>query len=518
MTERWLSAAPRYDEHEVTSAMSEDERERRTVRLPTQVPGLDRVMEGGLFHGGVYMVMGLPGAGKTILGSQICFEHVRSGGKALYLTLLTESHARLISSLREMEFFEPSFLANGLSYLSGYQALESEGLEGLLSLIRGAVRDHQATFLVIDGLVTSTTNNGSNVALKKFIHQMQIFVELMGCTTLLLTGARNGETNYAEQTMADGLIRLSTIRAGMRAVRELEVLKHRGSPSLLGAHSFEISKVGISVYPRTEAAVGRVAVGYSQPGTISTGIASLDEILGGGLLGTSSTFVLGAPGSGKTSLGLHFLDAGARAGEQGLYFGFFEQPERVRSKAQLLSLPFDDHVRRGIVEILWRAPLEQLADALSQTLLETVDRRGVRRLFLDGLAGLCEGILYPERVRAFVTALLNALQAKGVTTLVADETEQLFGPYPDSSVRGIGSVVDNIIFLRYVELRSQLRRLISVMKVRQGPYDSSLREFSIGPTGFQVASTFESAEAILSGLARPILDPNVAKPARRKRN
>jgi circadian clock protein KaiC len=497
--------------------MNEDERERRAIRLPTRVPGLDTVMEGGLFRGGVYMVMGLPGAGKTILGNQICFEHVRSGAKALYITLLTESHARLISSLREMGFFDPSFLANGLSYLSGYQALESEGLDGLLSLIRASVRDHQATFLVIDGLVTVTPNNGSHVALKKFIHELQIFVELMGCTTLLLTGARNGETNYAEQTMADGLIRLSTVRVGMRAVRELEILKHRGSPSLLGGHSFEISNLGISVYPRTEAAVGRAEKVPPPSGTISTGVATLDEILGGGLLGSSSTFVLGAPGTGKTTLGLHFLDAGARAGETGLYFGFFEQPERVRSKAQLLSLPFEDHVRKGLVEILWRAPLEQLADALSKMLLETVERRGVRRLFLDGLAGLCEGIVYPERVRAFVTALLNALQAKGITTLVADETEQLFGPYPDSSVKGIGSVVDNVIYLRYVELRSQLRRLISVMKVRQGVYDSSLREFSIGPTGFQVASTFESAESILSGLARPVLNPET-KPARRRRS
>jgi circadian clock protein KaiC len=518
MTERSLSAAPRHDEHEVTSAMSEDDRERRAVRVPTRIPGLDTVMEGGLFRGGVYMVMGLPGAGKTILGNQVCFEHVRAGGKAIYLTLLTESHARLISSLRDMEFFEPSFLADRLSYLSGYQALETEGLEGLMTLARGAVKDHQATLLVLDGLVTRTTNHTSDVALKKFIHELQIFVELMGCTTLLLTGARNGETHYAEQTMADGLLRLSALRVGMRAVRELEVLKHRGSPHLLGGHSFEISNSGISVYPRTEASVGSVALSRPPTSTISTGIAKLDEILGGGLMSSSSTLVLGAPGSGRTSLGLHFLDAGARAGQRGLYFGFFEQPDRVRSKAQLLSLPFDDHLRKGLVEILWRAPLEQLADALSKSLLDTVEREGIGRVFIDGLAGMCEGILYPERVRSFVTALLNALQAMGVTTLLADETEQLFGPYPDSSVRGIGSVVDNIIFLRYVELRSQLRRLISVMKVREGLYDSSLREFSIGPNGFLVASTFESAEAILSGLARPILQPTAAKPPRRKRS
>jgi circadian clock protein KaiC len=393
--------------------MSEDERERRAIRLPTRVPGLDTVMEGGLFVGAVYMVMGNPGAGKTILGNQICFEHVRTGGKALYITLLTETHARLVSSLRDMKFFDPSVLANGLSYLSGYQALETEGLDGLLGFIRRAVRDHQTTILVIDGLVATAAANHSNVALKKFIHELQIFVELMGCTTMLLTGAGSGETHYAEQTMADGLIRLSARRVGMRTVRQLEVLKHRGGPMLLGWHSFEISNLGISVYPRTEAVVGRETAAYPQRVTLTTGIASLDEVLGGGLLSASSTFVLGAPGSGRTSIGLHFLDAGARAGEAGLYFGFFEQPEWGRSKAQRMSLQFDEHVRRGIVEILWRPPLEQLADALSQAILEAVERRNVRRLFLDGLAGLREGIVYPDRIRAFITAWLNELQAKG---------------------------------------------------------------------------------------------------------
>ena len=66
---------------------------------------------------------------------------------------------------------------------------------------------------------------------------------------------------------------------------------------------------------------------HEAPG--STGVAELDTMLAGGLLASSSTMVLGFAGSGKTLLGLHFLEAGARRKEPGLYFGFYESPERL---------------------------------------------------------------------------------------------------------------------------------------------------------------------------------------------
>ena len=68
-------------------------------RVPTGIPGFDTILQGGFFRGGVYMVLGRPGAGKTILGNQICFGHVAKGGRAIFLTLLTESHGRLIAQM-----------------------------------------------------------------------------------------------------------------------------------------------------------------------------------------------------------------------------------------------------------------------------------------------------------------------------------------------------------------------------------------------------------------------------------
>jgi circadian clock protein KaiC len=131
--------------------MTDDPEKKPLERVVTHVPGLDVVTKGGLFRGSIYMIMGRPGAGKTILGNQICFNHVAAGGRALYVTLLTESHARLLSGIEQMSFFQPALLGESLLYLSGYQALETDKLDGLLKLLRKAIRDHRATLLVIDG-------------------------------------------------------------------------------------------------------------------------------------------------------------------------------------------------------------------------------------------------------------------------------------------------------------------------------------------------------------------------------
>src|SRR5262245_9711843 len=123
---------------------------RRTL---TGISGLDRVLQGGLFRGGVYLVRGEPGAGKTILGNQLCFAHARAGARATYVTLLAEAHARMMQNLESLSFFDPDMVGGKVQYISGYNDLESQGLRGVLDLVRRELRARRATLLIIDGLI-----------------------------------------------------------------------------------------------------------------------------------------------------------------------------------------------------------------------------------------------------------------------------------------------------------------------------------------------------------------------------
>jgi circadian clock protein KaiC len=214
--------------------------------------------------------------------------------------------------------------------------------------------------------------------------------------------------------------------------------------------------------------------------------------------------VLGTPGSGKTVLGLHFLAAGARKGERGLYFGFDEPAELLIEKADKIGLGFSDHIASGLIDIVWQPPLDNILDALAERLLTLVRAHRVSRLFIDGLSGLERAVGYPERMFAFFAALMIQLRSLGVTTVFSTEMAQLFGPEVELPAAYASGTTDNILFLRYVELRSHLYRLISIMKMRDSAYEAAIREFIITEHGIEVAATFESAEAILTGLGRPI--------------
>src|SRR5207244_2984687 len=105
-------------------------------RLPSGITGLDTILRGGFFTGGLYIIQGTPGVGKTTLGNQLCFNHVANDGRALYVTLLAESHARMLQHLGSMSFFDASKIPDSLAYLNGYSALQQDGLTGLLDLLR----------------------------------------------------------------------------------------------------------------------------------------------------------------------------------------------------------------------------------------------------------------------------------------------------------------------------------------------------------------------------------------------
>jgi circadian clock protein KaiC len=222
------------------------------ARVPSGVAGLDVILHGGFLQGGIYILQGAPGAGKTILGNQIAFYHGAAGGRGIYLTLLGEVHTRMFAHLNTLSFFDPTVIGDALYYVSGYGALEQAGLAELLKLVQRLIRERHAMLLVVDGLSTARAFAESDLVFEQFIQQLHAFCDLVGCTTLLITG-RDSHRSHPEHTMVDGLIDLSRARVGLRTARELEVLKGRGTDFLEGHHDYTITAVGIVVYPRTEA-------------------------------------------------------------------------------------------------------------------------------------------------------------------------------------------------------------------------------------------------------------------------
>ena len=474
-------------------------------RVETGVPGLDTILDGGLFRGGVYIVEGAPGSGKTILGNQICFHRAEGGDRTVYITLLAESHTRLISHLRRMDFFKPELVASSIYYVSAFKVLEEGGLDALLKSIQQAVVARDAAFVVLDGLVSAEEFAPSPRDFKKFIHELQTVTGMTGCTMLLLSSTERIAGFRPEHTMVDGIIELGDTLQGVQSLRHVIVRKMRGTPQLRGRHSVEITNAGLKIRPRIETqfeALPEHAPGPSDTTPRDFGMPGLDAMLQGGVPGGSNTLLLGPSGSGKTMLGLQFLAAGARRQQSGLYIGFFERPASLLTKDERIGLGLREAIEQNRLHLFWEAPIEGVLDAVVERVLRAVTEHGIKRLFFDGLHGFRHHAEYPERARAVFSALADELARRDVTTLFSLEMRQLVGPNLEVPMDNVSALADNLILLRHVELRAHMFRLISILKVRDHAYDGAIREFRITDRGLLVADTFESAEQILTGTAR----------------
>jgi circadian clock protein KaiC len=488
--------------------------------ITSGIGGLDRILHGGFLKGDIYLIMGPPGAGKTILSNQFCFHHVANGGRALYLTLLAETNSALLTNIQSFSFFTLAPVADTLSYLSGYAILEQEGLEGLTTFLLKEIRRHRTSLLIIDGAITAKQSAKSVHEWAKFLHSIYVTAEINRCTTFLLMPAHGTSLDQPEQTMVDGLIALTTRAVDMRVMRELQVLKIRGSQFVEGRHFYAITEDGFVVHPRTEAMLTITPANLptplttlERPALMPVGIAHLDEMLHGGLPTGSATLLLGTSGTGKTLLGSHFLVEGAKQGQKGLYFGFNETPAQLLRTMTRFGLDANRYIETGQLELLWQSPIQNSLDVLAELLLETIERQGTQRLFLDGMAGFQYAIASSERFDLFLAALFTNLRIRNVTVVCSVELPDLFSPTITlpAPISGTTTLVENILLLRYVELRSQLYRLISIMKMRDTGYDPAIREFRIQDQGIEVASTFASAQAILTGIARST-DPTPGSP------
>jgi len=469
-------------------------------RMATGVPGLDTVLGGGFVRGAIYLVMGRPGTGKTTFGNQICFTHVKRGGRAAYVTLLAESHASMVKNLQTLSFFDAAAMNRELVYIGAYKALRDDKLRGLLGLLRQVIEDERASLVVLDGIAPARALAGSDLALKEFIVELQVLGTMTNCTTVLLANMAAEDANGPEHTMVDGLFELGFERSKRRTLRTLEVLKFRGSKHLLGRQELSITADGLFVYPRLEDLLATHLRPPAASGRrMSTGLPGLDEMLGGGLLSGTTTVLLGFTGSGKTTLCMHFLDDGASRGENSLYFGFYEAPSRVLATADQLGLKLREYEAAGTFAQIWQGAHEFGLDELAERLLADIERRKVQRVVIDGIDALRQAAFEPDRMIRYLTALTNELRARNITTLITDETAKARGPEIELRIEGTSALAENLILLEYVSVGTELRRMLSVVKQRSSSYQPELREFTLNSRGIELSPDRSSAEAILRG-------------------
>ncbi len=470
--------------------------------LETGVPNLDTLLGGGIPREDVLLVIGEAGTGKTTLALQMAFHVAATGGIALYVSTVSEPTPKLLRHIREFAFYDEQLVGKRVFFLNAYP-LVKQSLQAVTDALVGAVKQRQASLVIIDGLMSFRDLHPESTAVRAFVYELGSVLATLGCTTVVTSSgvAPTEEVEFPEFTMADGIIRLAMVDVGSRTFRRIRVRKLRGRSPLLGEHGLRINHAGMAVYPRIESVFRSVDIGIS-PERVTTGMPELDALMSGGSRRGSLTLLAGAMGTGKTLASLQFIAEGARRGEKALFVGFRETEQQIMDKAAYFGFDLKALVADGRVTIFRRAPVDVDLDRIAWEVLQEVERVAPRRLVIDSISEF-EAAFMPGRPQSgFFAALAGDLRGRAITSLIVKETPQIVGPELDFSGTPLTVLSENLILFRWVEFRSELYRILSILKMRDSAYDASIRQYVITDRGIHVLQKVETAEGLLTGIAR----------------
>jgi circadian clock protein KaiC len=250
---------------------------------------------------------------------------------------------------------------------------------------------------------------------------------------------------------------------------------------------------------------------------VKTGVPGLDEMLWGGFLPQAANLVEGAPGTGKTTLGMQFIYHGIVAcGEPGLILTFEEFPQQYYNDAAGFGWDFRQMEQEGKLRVVMTSPevsktdLEQVGGRIERLVQEI----GAKRILIDSLSHFERLSENPARLRSIVYGFINALKREGLTAVLTRESGALLGE-SEGVDDAFAFLVDSYILLRYVEIESAVRKAILVLKMRGSNHDKGIRQFEITSHGIDVQSPFEGREGIMSGSPRRMADSFVEAFVRR---
>lgn len=472
-------------------------------RVSTGIPGLDRILGGGLPAQRLFLVQGSPGSGKTTLALQFLLEGVRAGEACLYVSLsetpeevqgVAVAHGWSLEGLTIYQAGVDDAALGGANTLFEPSEVElGERMRGILD----EVERLQPTRVVLDScselrlLAQSPLRYRQQIlALKKELVERQR-------TVLLIDNPPPDGPDVLLQSIVHGVIIVEQIAPTYGAERRrLRVVKLRGVAYSGGFHDFVIRTGGLRVFPRLVAANHP---GSPDVGAVPSGVGELDQLLGGGPARGTSTLFIGPSGSGKSSLALLYAVAAARRGERVAVFGFDEAPHTTIARARSLGIPLEPELESGRIVIRRIDPAELSPGEFAYTAIRAVDEEGARVVVIDSLNGYQQAMPDERQLSAHLHELLTYLGTRGVATFLLVAQHGLVGQDIDAPM-DVSYLADTVVLLRFFEADGGVRKAISVMKKRTGPHETTIRELMLGRNGVGLGPALTDFQGVLTGV------------------
>lgn len=486
--------------------MIHHEKDNGVRKLPTGIPGFDLVSHGGVPESRTTLVAGTAGSAKTVIAVQFLAEGIRQFHEHGVFVTCEESPAAIIENMRgfgwdiatwqsesKWAFVDASPQPDQDAAVSG-----RFDLGALLARIEHAVRKVGATRISLDSLGALFSQLPDAATVRRELLRVAVALKRMKVTALM-TVERTEEFGDisrfgVEEFVADNVIVLRNVLEEEKRRRTLEILKYRGTAHQRGEFAFTIiPRDGVVVIPLS-------AIELKQKSSnlrVSSGIRALDEMCGGGFFRDSVILVSGATGTGKTLTVTEFLAGGARNGERCLLFAFEESREQLFRNATGWGHDFEAYERQDKLRVVCEYPeIASLEDHLIR-FKDIVEKFRPNRVAIDSLSAL-ERVATIKSFREFVIALTSFVKHKEIAAMFTCTTPTLTGGASITETH-ISTLTDSILLLRYVEMFGEMRRGLTVLKMRGSIHDKQIREFTIASDGMHIGRPFRNVVGILAG-------------------
>jgi circadian clock protein KaiC len=481
----------------------------REPRNATGIEGLDIVLRGGFERDRLFLVEGMPGSGKTTLALQFLLEGAARGEAVLHVTMsetkeelhmAAASHGWSLEGVTMRELVPSEDELRPDQQYTMFHPSELE-LTDRTKTILAEVERVKPSRVVFDSLSELRLLAGNPLRYRRQILSLKQFFGGRKCTVLLLDDLTATDRDLQIQSIAHGVLSLEHMSPEYGTERRrLRVIKYRGSDYLGGYQDYLIRRGGLTVFPRLTAADHRQD---RQLEKWSTGVAALDDLLGGGFESGSSTLIVGAPGTGKSTLSSQFVVSAAKRGQRSTMFLFDENKQILLSRTEGLGIGLTEHVNAGLVQIQQVDPAELSPGEFMHTVRNAATDGESNIIVIDSLNGYLAAMPGERYLSLHLHEMLAFLGQLGVATIMIGAHQGFIGG-PMITPVDASYLADAVLLLRYFEAAGEVHQAISIVKKRGGAHERTIREFSLGEGGIRVGAPLRQFRGILTGV--PVYD------------
>jgi circadian clock protein KaiC len=351
--------------------------------------------------------------------------------------------------------------------------------------------------LVFDSLSELRLLAGNPLRYRRQILALKQYFAGRNCTVMLLDDLTASEHDLQVQSIAHGSLLLEhTLPAFGSARRRLSITKYRGSGFRGGYHDYAIRRGGLEVFPRLIAAEHRRE---SDRRRLASGLVGLDRLLGGGLEQGTSTLIAGAAGTGKSTVTSLFCTRLAENGGHAALFIFDESTNTLFSRLSGLNIDMKSQVDAGRVSVTQVDPAELSPGEFVHSIRVAVEERGARIVVIDSLNGYLNSMPDEKFLITQLHELLTFLGQQGVATVLVAAHHGLISSHMTAPVDA-SYLADSVVLMRYFEADGEVRQAISVVKMRGGEHERTIREFNMRAGTINVGEPLRNYRGVLTGV------------------